>query len=268
MRKSDSARQSSELEVFPRRFRAAEELMARGYPAESWGLLLQNLNDAADELRKDRAPSDPLTSELDALLEQGRRLSPSSIPPSYTREHATWHERARKLSIRILRELRVRGGSPRKRSVVALAVGSTLVSAALLAWFSHEGRLKVHSSADYSVEFPAHNAIDGLVATEWLLPGASTGYVDVLLPRRRAVRDVVVVNSHNRRYMDRATKRARVAVFDDATEVDSAEVRFSAIEVDPPAKKVLLKGKVGTRVRIEVLEYLGAGAGIAEVSVD
>src|SRR5204863_7138273 len=99
-------------------------------------------------------------------------------------------------------------GSPkRRRSVVALAVGSTLVSASLFAWFSHEGRLKVHSSADYSVEFSAHNAIDGLVATEWLLPGGSTGYLDVLLPRRRAVHDVVIVNSHNRRYTDRATKR-------------------------------------------------------------
>lgn len=260
---------TNELHLFPQRFRAAEELLARGYPAESWALLRQNLNDSAAALRKARAVDPRLILELDALLEQARRLAPSTIPTSYTREHAAWHERARRVSVHLAKVTGTRGDGRRsRRKLAATLLGLVLVCAALGVWFVFARRLKAHSSADYSPDFPARNAVDGLAATEWLLPGRSLGHLDIVLPRRRPVQGVVITNSHNRHYMDRATKRARVIVFDDALEVDSGEIRFTAIQSDPLPRSIRLRGKAGTRVRIDVLEYLGAGAGIAEVNVE
>ena len=116
-------------------------------------------------------------------------------------------------------------------------------------------------------DHPASLAVDGVAATEWLLPDHSPGWLQVSFRSPRAVRRVHLLNSHNRNYMDRASERVRVTAFSDQGPVASAEGRFDRISPEPEALDLPLVAEHVTHLRIDILSYFRTGGGLAEVEV-
>jgi hypothetical protein len=140
--------------------------------------------------------------------------------------------------------------------LVVLAISSRL-------W----GRPHARASSIYSVPHAAANAIDGLEATEWLLPDATPGWVDVMFHSARAVHGVTLVNAHNVFYLDRAAQAVRVTAFTERGEAASVEGSFARLSQDRSTIELPLKAEGVTRVRVDVLTYFKLGGGLAEIEV-
>jgi hypothetical protein len=163
-----------------------------------------------------------------------------------------------------------RAMTPHARKVarrrVALASSLVLLLAVLLClrlW----GRSRVSASSEFSAAHPASNAVDGLEATEWLLPDATTGWIDVMFPTARSVHRVLLVNSHNLFYADRAAQAVRVTAFAGPSKAASVDGSFTRLTQDRSVLELPLEAKGVTRVRVELLSYFKAGGGLAEVDV-
>ncbi|HSU39686.1 MAG TPA: discoidin domain-containing protein [Polyangiaceae bacterium] len=178
---------------------------------------------------------------------------------------ATWAETERLLRFSERRLLPAVVQKRRRRRMA-----TALVLAVLLAIFVSErlwGRVRARASASYSPESPASYAIDGIDSTEWLLPDGTLGWLDLYLPRATDVRSVVVLNGHNRFYLDRGTQRVRVTAYKKDQELASAEGSFKGITDGHPTLKLPLHADGVTRVRLEVLSFFGSGSAVAEVEV-
>jgi hypothetical protein len=110
-------------------------------------------------------------------------------------------------------------------------------------------------------------AVDGVDATEWLLPDRTPGWLQVSFRSPRGMHRVHLLNSHNRHYMDRASERVRVTAFSDEGPVGSVEGRFDSISPEPSALDLPLVAEHVTYLRIDVLSYFRNGGGLAEVEV-
>ena len=162
-----------------------------------------------------------------------------------------------------------RARTPRERRVrrwgagigAALVVVIALVFAVRL-W----GRPRVRASGFISVSNSADMAYDGLEATEWLL-GSKTGWIDVIFSSPRSVHGVQLVNSHNRFYLDRASRAVRVTAFNDSGRGASIESAFTKITQERSALDLPLEATGVTRVRVEILSCFGESGGLAEIVV-
>jgi hypothetical protein len=260
-RDAASRTQRVELPWLPRRLQAIDELHTFGYPAEAYALLHETLEQAASALRASNAE---LTGAMDALLQAPGGGAPPLEAHVFSATHAVWYDVARALCERIRRAHAPR--RPKRRLGRALAALIALAAIAGLAFFAT--RLTATASAIYHVSFPPSHAVDGLEATEWLLPDKTTGYLDVALPRRRAVRAVTLTNAHNRAHLDRGIKKGRIEVYDDHLLVDTLAIRFEKVEPVHSPRRFEMKGVEGTRVRVTVTHSFGNGGGLAEISIE
>lgn len=129
------------------------------------------------------------------------------------------------------------------------------------------GRPVVTASAVYSPHHPAANAIDGMVATEWLLPDATTGWLQINYPSPRAVHAVRLLNAHNIHFQDRGTENVRVTAYCEQQAVAAADGRFAEIVAGPSPLDLSVSADCVTHIRVEVLSYFKTGGGLAEVEV-
>lgn len=236
------------LAWFSERCQAAEELDVLGHLTESdllWRSALEQLIATFDE----RQP---------ALSNEARRLL--SEQPGAARE--AWLTRVRPLVLRVEAL-----SGPKPQTLLMKLTGAVLVLLACAVFVSRAFENVVSVSASYAPERGAEQAVDGDPASDWLLPDRTGGFLELALPRRRAVHGATVLNGHNLHYMDRAIQLARVEVFDDDRLVDSAELRFDKLEATPRQRTVQLAGKQATRVRLQVIEYFVNGAALAEFRV-
>ena len=202
------------------------------------------------------------------LLRRALALTPagaSSVPESVGDVDWLWAEVERLARVSARRAM-----TPRAQKMArwrwSVGVGSVLV-VALLLMMSLWGRPRVQASGVLSAANPAANAIDGLEATEWLLPDATPGWVDVLLPSARSVHSVRLVNAHNVFYADRGAKAVRVTAFTAQNKAASVEGSFARLTQDRSVLDLPLEAGGVTRVRVEVLTYFQTGGGLAEVEV-
>jgi len=129
------------------------------------------------------------------------------------------------------------------------------------------GRPHAHASGVISDEHLAAHALDGLEGTEWLLPEASTGWIDVLPPRPRTLHGVRLINAHNEYFLDRASQKVRVTAYAETGPVGSIEGAFPSFSQDTSILDLPLEAKQVVRVRIEVLSFFKRGGGFAEVEL-
>ena len=265
-----AATTSDQLDWLAQRCAAADELWALGYTPECYAIMRQGLSDAMALLSGARHVPDALLDDVRALLAEAEALAVPRSRGDFGREHAAWLERARLCSHRLQRAITRSRRKPLWRALWLGAGAGALVIAVLAGAYWWRGRLYAHASESYDASvYPAQHAVDGLRATEWLLPDGKRGHIDISLATRRPVRAVTIINAHNRAYMDRAIKKATVLVYDDNLLVDRAEVTFGKIEARPAPKRVVMKkGKEATRVRIMIAEHHELGAGIAEVAIE
>jgi hypothetical protein len=160
--------------------------------------------------------------------------------------------------------------APRARRMARwrrLAALGALLALTLLLALRVWRRPHARSSADLSEAHAVANAVDGLDATEWLLPDATAGWVDVTFGSPRAVQGVRLVNAHNVFYMDRGARAVRATAFTEwglATSVDGA---FAGLEDGRSVLELPLAAERVTRVRVEVLSYFQRGGGLAEIEL-
>lgn len=257
------------LDWLAQRRAAADELWALGYTPESYAIMRQGLSDAAALLGDASDVPEALRHDLQALLAEADGLAVPRTRSEFGRAHAAWLERARVTTHDLQRAL-TRTKPRRSRRIGWLSAGAiALLAVALAGLWIWRNRVYAFASDSYAAEtYPAAHVTDGLRATEWLLPDGKKGHVDLSLAMRRPVHAVTIINAHNRAFMDRAIKKAVVLVLDDNLVVDRAAVSFDKIETKPAPKRVALKGKDATRVRIMITEYHGLGGGIADVSIE
>lgn len=247
---------------FASRSWTADELARLGRHRESLAVWRSAYDELAMVLERSEHSFEEPLRQVRVLLQAADGL-PRHAPHEHMAEHAAWLERAESLGRNMCAELPMH----RRRCWPLLALGGGLVASSIVVFAALAARVVVASSADYSVDHAASQAVDRGSATEWLLPNNQAGWLDIALPRRRRVRGLVLRNGHNGEYLDRAVRRARVLVFDDDRQVDSAEVGFSKIEKEPAPVTAKLSGKPATRVRLVILEHFGLGAAVEDVAV-
>jgi hypothetical protein len=155
--------------------------------------------------------------------------------------------------------------SPRARRLrLGIALSAGLLVALVVA-YRLWGRPLVRASAVYSWDHSAANVIDGLDATEWLLPDRTEGWIEITLPWKRDIRQVRLLNAHNIYYMDRGAERVRVTAYGPHGQLASVQGRFTKISGKRNPIDLSLKADGVTRLRVEILSYFSSGGGLAEV---
>jgi len=153
---------------------------------------------------------------------------------------------------------------------VAAIVALALAGAALGAWrlFREERTAAASAQLDVPPGFPPAKAIDGDATTEWLLPHATPGWIDVRFGRPRALRAVRVLNAHNRGFNDLATHDYRVEAFAGDRLVGAARGAFPGINPAGPWARHPIDARGVTRVRVWVDSVHGAAGGLGEVDFE
>jgi hypothetical protein len=153
----------------------------------------------------------------------------------------------------------------RRRRFAVLATIATVLGVPWLAVRTMRAP-KVTASAQYGQTFLPEMAIDGDVATDWLLPDGATGYLDVHVRPARYISQISIVNGRNRPHNDRGTKAFAVESFHANKAVANEAATFTKQGVNE-TQTVAIKAKVD-RIRIHVRTFFGRGGGIAEVRLE
>ncbi len=156
----------------------------------------------------------------------------------------------------------------RRRRLYGGAALAALVLIAMVIMIELRGRPTATASASLPSEpHPASYAVDGMAASEWLLPDGTLGWLQITFPSPRRVRGVRLLNSHNRYFMDRASEHVRVTAFSDRGPLTTVEGRFDRIDIERSALDLPLDAHKVTYLSVEILSYFGVGGGLAEVEV-
>jgi len=163
------------------------------------------------------------------------------------------------------------GAKGRGRVVWALqliALALAAFAAPIVTYVQASGRVSATASGAYDPDFDAEYAIDGILETEWCLPDGALGHLDLSFTRSRRVNSVYLTNGHNRHYLDRAIVKARIIVLDGDRVVERHDVELPGIEPEHKTRRIELRGHRATGVRLEVTEFAGSGAALAEIRVE
>ncbi|HEY8432294.1 MAG TPA: discoidin domain-containing protein [Sandaracinaceae bacterium] len=121
------------------------------------------------------------------------------------------------------------------------------------------------ASAQYNAEFPPSNVIDGNEDTEWLLPNAQAGWLDVRIMPPERIETLRLKNSHNRHFNDRATREYTIEFFSNGQRVHTIEGSWAGINPRPPWTEHQVGIDNVERIRFNVRSWHRAGAGLAEI---
>jgi hypothetical protein len=150
------------------------------------------------------------------------------------------------------------------RSLAALAFGLiVLVVVVLLAL--PRPRVLVEPSTFHGPAYVAANARDGDPETDWLLPDALDGYLDLRLSPPRTVHSVTLVNAHNPPFNDRGTKGWSVELWSGAQKVASRDGDWAFTPTPAPTEVAVTADGVD-RIRFVVKSHHQRGGGLAEIS--
>jgi hypothetical protein len=242
--------------------RALRSALAAWLPAEAEATPEAGEQSALEALTKQGYRD---VDRLRAALADGEKRANATLPRDFER---VWAEAERLVRFSVKRFEPV--ATRRKRRRMLGALGALLLVGVVFFFFGERlwGRVRARASAAYAPDFPAAYAVDGIDTTEWLLPDGALGWLDVYLPHAKDVHEVMLLNGHNRFYLDRATRRVRVTAYAGNRELRSAESEFTTgVKDGRNALVIPLVAEGVTRVRIEVLSFFGGGGTLAEVEV-
>ncbi len=179
-----------------------------------------------------------------------------------------WAE-AERLSAFTIRRLTPPAARKRARIRAAVLAGIVVVAAVLVMMrlWGRPGGARVSASAEYSPGYPASFAADGIEGTEWLLPDRQPGWLQLKFGSPRRVQRVLLLNAHNRYFMDRGSERVRVTAYSEGGSTATAEGRFDHLTSDRSPLDLAINAERVVRVRVEILSYFKEGGGLADVEV-
>ncbi len=241
---------------------AVERLWAAGKVGVVLRLLLEDCERLLESLR---ASQNVDASELDELCRQGSALGTPMLERDITPAHRELLGRLASGRRRSIARLRDAGARRRRLLWLALVVASSLLAGTAFALFRNVSTAR--ASGAYSSDYPAKQAIDGLVKTDWLLPHQQTGWLELSFARPRDVQALVLRNATNGHYRDRAAKAVKVEAYSRAKLVAAGKVEFLPIESNQGPVTVKLDARDVTHVRINVESFYGSGGGLAEIDV-
>jgi citrate lyase gamma subunit len=149
-------------------------------------------------------------------------------------------------------------------AVVAIGAITCIIRARL-----HSGALSATASVSYdqNIHAPAM-AIDGDPATEWLLPSATLGAIEIKL-RPRRLHAIHLRNAHNAPYDDRATREFHIEGHRAGKLIHKAKGSFPRLESAPAPTRLpfATPAEIDT-LKIVIDGYHKSGGGLAEISWD
>lgn len=163
--------------------------------------------------------------------------------------------------------------SPQQRGRVILGLQLAALAIAFFAlpivrYATEADHVEAYASAAYSEEFDAPMAIDGDPVTEWCLPDGELGTLNLVFNRKRRIDAVSITNGHNRHYMDRAIKKARLTLYDGKRVLEAHDIELPGIEPQHKPRRIALSGERATRLQLEIKEFDGTGSALAEIQVE
>jgi hypothetical protein len=260
--------------------RAVEHLFAEDFMAEAALLASNNIDSLLAALSIQAAPggSESTSPEyaglppggLDRLRQVGMELKQTVVCGSGVSQI----ERAALLTAAVTESRRVlsllgkdTGRESGRRLLWTIVATASLVILAASVWRSPATSPQVFASGSFAKEYGAEQAVDGSAFTEWLLPDAQLGWIDIEFSRPRSVRRVMIQNSKNRPFLDRATKDFELVAYWGDEVRFTKPGSFEAITAVNDVQTVQLGDIEITHIRISVLSYYGAGGGLAEVTI-
>jgi hypothetical protein len=267
-----------------RRQRAARHLWLDGQTAEGYALAVEAFGGFVRGLSEAAGVESETISELPeielklgslsdadsarlacATLAQAHALEVPTSDAEFTSAHALILERIWQSQLRLQRGVeRLLGMAPPRRGLVmALLLGAGLVAAIVA--LASDSPPRTRASASYSDEYGPHQAVDGIEATEWLLPDGKSGWLELMLKRPKAVSRVELRNCHNRSYNDRATRKFKIEIFDGERLRAAVEGEYEKFDPEPSWRVIAVPLGRTTRIRVLVLSHFGTGGGLAEV---
>jgi hypothetical protein len=254
--------------------RAAEHLWTGGYTTRAADVAraaFRELLDTAAALPL----SDGAKSAVDAWSElESKSLGSSPADSSqdegvhgaverYQRYHAGSLELERILMRELRGPLQVRNARLFRAAALFVTLGLGLGATLLIS-----GRPRVVASGELAPEFGAARAVDGIVATEWLLPAAEPGWLELGLRAPRPLSRVRLCNAHHRGFLDRGTQQYRVEVYLGATLLETQTGSFGKIQSGPVCNTLTLEGAPADHVMVHVSSYWALGGGLSEVTLE
>jgi hypothetical protein len=154
-------------------------------------------------------------------------------------------------------------------AVAVVAIGAVMAILAIIRACLHSGALSATASVSYDQDIHAPAmAIDGNPATEWLLPSATLGAIEIKL-RPRRLHAIHLRNAHNAPYDDRATRAFHIEGHRAGKLIHTAQGSFPRLESAPAPMRIpfATPAKVDT-LKIVIDGYHKSGGGLAEISWD
>jgi hypothetical protein len=163
--------------------------------------------------------------------------------------------------------------TPKQRGLAVL--GSQLLALVvaffalpLARYFIDVDKIDVSGSEGWSEVFEPAMAVDGDPKTEWCAADGALGVLDLKFHRARKVDAVWITNGFNRNYLDRAIRKAKLTLYDGGRAIERHTVELPGIEPVHIRRRIELTGQRATRLSLQVLEFAGSGACLAEISVE
>ncbi len=256
---------SRALRLATQRARAAQALVASGHRAEAERLLREVLA-SLEAARAQWPPLDKAFATLPVI----------AVAEEPTLEHELSDERAAALdsaldeTVRSLTRAESVVSDKRSRLLTRLrrnaAAATVLVVAAGVGWRqSQVVKLTPHASSSFGPQYAFTNATDGYIATNWLLPDGTPGWIEVTFGRRR-VSTLELVNVQTLTHY--GTAETTVEFYSGARMLRSMDVSMRATVNTANVTQVAIPVREPIdRIRINVRTFHELGGGLSEVRV-
>jgi len=247
---------------------AAEALWADSMKAEATRKAAAAARATAESL-----PATLWTADVARLARLATRPTPPSDPAvGAADERAFWDLLALRRRVDRRLDMAFAPASERaQRRVVrlggALAAVAVAVTAAL-APIPELPSIRARASGQWSPRTNGpSDAIDGDPTTEWQLPNAQTGWIELRPSPPRDVVAVRLLNGHNRHYADRAVREATVELYSRGELRATADHEWTEIDPEPTWVDVDAGAPDVDRVVVRVQRYHGLGGALAEIEL-
>ncbi|MBL8716533.1 MAG: discoidin domain-containing protein [Myxococcales bacterium] len=255
---------------------AAEALWAYGGRAEALALARAALELAHAASGADQAP--PLPDEQRTEIEKA--LSASERLPVLDAEVEGEHQALFKTLVDLHAALdavllplafddaeRVRVRRTRVGGVAFFLIASLVFGV----WLARRPvSLKTDASTSWGARFAPANVTDGVDSTEWLLPDATPGWLEVAPSKPRPFTRIKILNGKNSGNPDRGVLEADIEVWSGGRPIKTIPTNLGPFSLKPDWRSIDLGvGKTPVeKVRIVVKTWAGQGGAIAEVVLE
>lgn len=200
---------------------------------------------------------------------------PHGVPPAWNGdlrpEHRRYFRGATRVTESALERLSPLVTAPRKivmaRWLRILGVLGVLAAA----WFTiHKIRtaVEIRASAHFSpIIHGAKNLLDGDHKSEWLLPNAAKGHVELTF-RPRRIKAIKILNARNAPFLERGTHELHVEAFLDKKQIHTAKHKFDKFDEKPVWLTIPMPDRKVDSIKIFVDSHFKNGGGFAELELE